>query len=32
MASDARAAVFEGVPQRIAVYDIRFVDDEPHAR
>jgi len=28
LASDARAAVFEGVPQRIAVYDIRFVDDE----
>ncbi len=27
MASDARAAVFEGVPQRVAVYDIRFVDD-----
>jgi hypothetical protein len=27
MASEARAAVFEGVPQRIAVYDIRFVDD-----
>jgi hypothetical protein len=26
MASDARAAVFEGVPQRVAVYDIRFVD------
>ena len=27
LASDARAAVFEGVPQRIAVYDVRFVDD-----
>ncbi len=27
MASDARAAVFEGVPQRVAVYDIRFIDD-----
>ena len=31
MASDARAAAFEGVPQRIAVHDIRFVDDEPLA-
>jgi hypothetical protein len=29
MASDARAAAFAGVPQRIAVYDLRFVDDEP---
>ncbi|MGI9821708.1 hypothetical protein [Agromyces sp. Marseille-Q5079] len=29
MASDARAAVFEGVPQRVAVHDIRFVDDAP---
>jgi hypothetical protein len=29
MTSDARAAVFEGVPQRIAVYDVRFVDDLP---
>jgi hypothetical protein len=29
MASDARAAVFEGVPQRVAVYDVRFVDDLP---
>ncbi len=28
LASDARAAVFEGVPQRVAAYDIRFVDDE----
>jgi hypothetical protein len=28
VASDARAAVFEGVPQRIAVADIRLVDDE----
>lgn len=27
MASDARAAVFEGVPQRVAVYDVKFVDD-----
>lgn len=27
MASDARAAVFEGVPQRVAVYDVRFVDE-----
>ena len=31
LASDARAAVFAGVPQRVAVYDIRFVDDEPTA-
>ncbi|MCD2444180.1 hypothetical protein LQ757_18000 [Agromyces sp. SYSU K20354] len=31
MASDARAAAFDGVPQRIAVHDIRFVDDEPLA-
>jgi len=29
LASDARAAVFEGVPQRVAVYDIRFVDEAP---
>ena len=29
LASDARAAVFDGVPQRVAVYDIRFVDDAP---
>lgn len=27
LASDARDAVFDGVPQRIAVYDIAFVDD-----
>jgi len=27
MASDARAAAFEDVPQRVAVYDVRFVDD-----
>jgi hypothetical protein len=27
LSSDARAAVFEGVPQRVAAYDIRFVDD-----
>jgi hypothetical protein len=27
MASDARAAAFAGVPQRIAVYNIAFVDD-----
>ena len=31
LASDARAEVFAGVPQRVAVYDIRFVDDEPTA-
>ncbi|GAA1750238.1 hypothetical protein [Agromyces humatus] len=31
MASDARAAAFDGVPQRIAAHDIRFVDDEPLA-
>ena len=29
MASDARAAAFEGVPEHIAARDIRFVDDEP---
>lgn len=29
MASDARTAVFDGVPQRVAVYDVRFVDDTP---
>jgi len=29
LASDARAAVFDGVPQRVALYDIRFVDDAP---
>jgi hypothetical protein len=27
LASDARAAAFDGVPQRIAVYDIALVDD-----
>jgi hypothetical protein len=27
MASDARAEAFDGVPQRIAEYNIRFVDD-----
>ena len=31
LASPQRAAVFEGVPQRIAIYDIRFVDDQPLA-
>ena len=31
LASDERAAVFDGVPQRIAIYDIRFVDDDPLA-
>lgn len=29
MASDARAAAFDGVPQRVAVSDVRFVDDAP---
>ncbi len=29
MASEARAAVFAGVPQRVAVHDVRFVDDAP---
>jgi hypothetical protein len=29
MASEARAAVFTGVPQRVAVYDVKFVDDLP---
>lgn len=29
MASEPRAAVFAGVPQRVAVYDIGFVDDAP---
>lgn len=29
LASDARAAAFEGVPEHIAARDIRFVDDEP---
>jgi hypothetical protein len=27
MASDGRAAAFDGVPQRVAAYDVRFVDD-----
>ncbi|MFF2369967.1 hypothetical protein [Agromyces sp. NPDC058110] len=27
LASDARAAAFDGVPQRVAEYDIRFVED-----
>jgi hypothetical protein len=27
MASDARAEAFAGVPQRVAEYNIRFVDD-----
>ncbi|GAA1055561.1 hypothetical protein GCM10017608_29850 [Agromyces luteolus] len=27
LASDARAAAFDGVPQRVAVYDIALVDD-----
>ncbi|WP_353813250.1 hypothetical protein [Agromyces sp. SYSU T00266] len=27
LASDARAAAFDGVPQRIAVHDIALVDD-----
>ncbi|MFE1665510.1 hypothetical protein [Microbacterium sp. P02] len=27
MESDARAAVFAGVPQRVAEYNVRFVDD-----
>ena len=31
LASDARAAAFAGVPQRIASQDIRFVDDVPLA-
>ena len=29
MASDARTEVFAGEPQRVAVYDVRFVDDVP---
>ncbi|WP_395243823.1 hypothetical protein ACGGZK_17110 [Agromyces sp. MMS24-K17] len=29
LASDARAAVFDGVPQRVAEYVIGFVDDAP---
>lgn len=31
MASPERAAVFDGVPQRVSVSDIRFVDDAPTA-
>lgn len=27
MASEGRARAFEGVPQRVAAYDVRFVDD-----
>jgi hypothetical protein len=27
LASDARAGVFAGVPQRVAEYNVRFVDD-----
>ncbi|WP_067947931.1 hypothetical protein [Agromyces sp. NDB4Y10] len=27
LSSDARAAAFDGVPQRVAVYDIALVDD-----
>lgn len=27
LASDARAAAFDGLPQRVAVYDIELVDD-----
>lgn len=27
LASDARAAAFDGVPQRVALYDIELVDD-----
>lgn len=27
LVSEARAAAFEGVPQRVAVHDIEFVDD-----
>lgn len=29
MASDARTKAFEGVPQRVALYDIRFVAEFP---
>lgn len=29
MASDARAEAFAGVPQRVAVSDVRFVDEVP---
>ena len=28
MASEARAAAFDGVPQRVAAYDVRFIDDD----
>ena len=31
LTSDARAAVFAGVPQRVAEYDIAFIDDQPLA-
>ncbi|GAA3631372.1 hypothetical protein GCM10022200_12810 [Microbacterium awajiense] len=31
MASDARAAAFDGVPQRIAEYNIRFVGEDHSA-
>ncbi|WP_019179402.1 hypothetical protein [Microbacterium yannicii] len=31
MASDARAEVFAGVPQRVAEYNIRFVEDAARA-
>lgn len=31
MASDARAAAFDGIPQRIAEYDIRFVGEDHSA-
>jgi hypothetical protein len=27
MASDARAEAFDGLPQRVAEYDVRFVDE-----
>ena len=27
MASDARAEAFAGLPQRVAEYNVRFVDD-----
>jgi hypothetical protein len=27
LASDARTAAFDGVPQRVALYDIEIVDD-----
>ncbi|WP_240659013.1 hypothetical protein [Microbacterium sp. CPCC 204701] len=29
MASDARAEAFDGVPQRVAVHDVRFVTEFP---